>query len=326
MKLISGKFAYALIVVCGGSASRADPPQLEQAAPPMPATPSGPAEPLPASALGVRPQFRSGTMPDSLPEVLEVERLGRSGKVVAEATVTPAGTLADITILTSSGVPKLDAAIVMALSTWRLSSPLDKSGTKVSTRAKLPFAIGSGPARLSGPEFAWPPGAREAYHNGKVSVKFTIGTDGVPGDIKVSRPSGSSLLDGALVAAVEASRYAVPAALDGTPSPFNAAMTWDFSQANGGAGSYIEGMSKYTCRAFVGEQDWRANVVAPEKVNDIEFYYFMGGIVVLSAESLGWKNVSIYEANSRHKQAWQHALERCRANPASTFIAEYKKG
>ncbi|MFM5892948.1 MAG: energy transducer TonB [Novosphingobium sp.] len=265
-------------------------------------------------------------MPDNLPEVLEAERLGRSGRVVAEATVTPAGTLTDISILTSSGLPKLDAGIITALKTWRLSSPVDKNGVKVSTRAKFPFAIGGGPARLSGPEFSWPPGAREAFHNGKVTVSFTIGVGGMPADVKVSRSSGSSLLDGALVAAVGASHYAVPAALDGTPTPFNAAMTWEFSQANGGSGSYLEGLSKYSCATFVGEHDWRVSAVPAAQLNDTEFYHFMAGAVFLSPESFGWKNVTIYDANKRHAEAWQHALERCRANPASKFLVEYKKG
>ena len=325
--MTKGKLACALIAVCAcGTASLADPLPLPQPTPQVQPDPPAAPEPLPASALGVRPQFRSGTMPDSLPEVLEAERLGRSGRVVAEAIVTPAGTLTAITILTSSGNPKLDAAIIATLTTWRLSSPMDRNGVKVATRAKFPFAIGRGPQRLSGPAFAWPAGAREAFHNGIVTVKFTIGIDGVPAEIKVSHPSGSSLLDGALVAAVTASRYAVPTRLDGTPAPFEAAMSWEFSQADGRTGSYLEGMGKYACRTFVGEQDWRASAVPAAQINDTEFYNFMAGVALLSPESFGWKNVTIYDANNRHKQAWQHALERCRANPGSMFIAEYKKG
>ena len=319
--MIRGKLACTLAAICT-SASAGVAQSQPQSQPAPPAT----TEPVPANTLKARPYFRSGTMPDSLPEVLEIERLGRSGRVVAEGIVTPAGTLTDITIQTSSGLPKLDAAIVAALGTWRLSSPLDRTGAKVATRAKFPFAIGRGPKLLFGPAFAWPPGAREAFHNGKVSVTFAIGTGGVPADMKVSRSSGSSLLDGSLMAAVAASRYTVPLALDGTPTPYAAQMTWEFSQAEGGAGSYIEGLRKYSCKAFVGEHDWRAAALPAAQLNDTEFYNFMTGLALLSPESFGWKNGPVQNAGSRHHQAWQNALERCRTNPGSTFLAEYKQG
>ena len=122
--MIKGKLVCALIIACASaSAGWADPQQQTQPVPPLQSALQVSTGPVPASALGSRPLFRSGTMPDSLPEVLEIERLGRSGRVVAEAIVTPAGTLSEITIQTSSGLPKLDAAIVSALSTWQLSSP-----------------------------------------------------------------------------------------------------------------------------------------------------------------------------------------------------------
>ena len=316
-----GKNVCALLAVCAfGSAVCADP-----RASPVSEAPAA-SEPVPASALAVRPQFRSGTMPDSLPEVLEAERLGRSGRVVAEATVTPAGTLSEIKILTSSGLPNLDAAIVAALGTWRLTSPVDRNRVKVATRAKFPFTIGTGPAQLSGPAIDWPPGAREAFHNGKVAVSFTIGIDGVPGNLKLTRPSGSSILDGSVMAAVAASRYAQPKALNGSAAPFDTTVTHEFSQAEGGAGSYLEGLGKYSCKAFVGEHDWRAASVPAAQVNVTEFYDFMAGAVLLTPESFGWKDLTIYDANARHNQAWQNALERCRAKPGSTFLIEYKKG
>ena len=321
MAPIPGKLALALAAACAcGPAVLADPPLAASS------VPANPAAPVPASALAVRPQFRSGTMPDSLPEVLEAEQLGRSGRVVAEATVTPAGSLTDITILTSSGLPQLDAAIANALASWRLSSPIDRNGVKVSTRAKFPFAIGRGPARLSGPEFGWPSGAREAFHNGKVNVRFTIGIDGVPGNVKLSRSSGSSLLDGSVMSAVVASRYAQPKTLDGSPTSFDASVTHEYSQADDGAGSYVEGLGRYSCKAFVGEQDWRASVVPAAQVNDTTFFSFMAGAVLLSPESFGWKNMALSDTSASHKQAWQNALGRCRANPGSMFLAEYRKG
>ncbi len=313
--------AFALVLVsCMEAEARADTP----VAPPLPVQPLS--EPVPVSALKGRPQFISGTMPDTLPDVIEAGKNGRSGRVVVEAIVTPDGTLAEITVPISSGLPKLDAAIVSALKTWRLTVPIDRNGARVSTRAKFPFQIGQPPARLSGPDFAWPSGAREAYHNGKVTVKFTIGADGVPGTIAVSKSSGSSLLDSALVSAVTASRFEPPKALDGSAKTFDAAMTWEFSQADAGAGSYIEGMRIYSCRTFIGEHDWRAANVPADQINDTKFYHFMGGVAFVAPDALGWKNVSIMDLNSRHKKAWENALDRCRAKPDSTFLAEYRKG
>ena len=212
------------------------------------------------------------------------------------------------------------------LTTWRLSSPVDRNGVKVATRAKFPFAIGGGPVRLSGPAFSWPPGAREAFHNGKVAVTFTIGVDGVPTNLKLSHSSGSGLLDTSVINGVAASRYEKPMALDGSPTAFDTIVTQEFSQADSEAGSYIEGLSKYSCRAFVGEQDWRAGAIPAAQLNDTTFYNFMAGAVLLTPESFGWGKLGAGDAIGRHKQAWQNALARCRANPGSTFLAEYKKG
>ena len=54
--------------------------------------------------------------------------------------------------------------------------------------------------------------------------------------------------------------------------------------------------------------------------------WILHGLALISPESLGWKNAPLQNAGNRHKQAWQNALDRCRANPGSTFLAEYKKG
>lgn len=320
MRLTGTNGLLVAIALCLGTAALADQPLQPPAIQP---TPAGP---VPPSQLKIKPRFLSGTMPDTLPEVQKMERLGRFGRMVAEATVTPAGTLADITILTSSGQPKIDAAIVAALATWRLSSPVDRGGVKVATRAKFPFNIGQGPARLSGPAFGWPPGAREAFHNGKVAVTFTIAADGVPANLKLRHSSGSSLLDGSVIDGVAASRYEKPMALDGSPATFDTIATQEFSQADGGAGSYIEGLSKYTCKAFVGEQDWRAGAISAAQLNDTTFYDFMAGAVLLTPESFGWGKLRAGGAIGRHEQAWENALARCRANPGSTFLAEYRKG
>jgi TonB family protein len=280
---------------------------------------------VPAGQLRSRPVFISGTAPDEAPEVLAAAKLGRFGKVVAQATVMADGSLADIVILEPSGAAPIDAAVVRALKTWNLSSPVDKAGVKVATRAKFPFALGHFPNRITGSEPAFPEAAKAAFHNGKVVISGRIDPDGQFVEAKVTKSSKSDLLDGAALAALAASRFERPIDLAGNPTSFDASFEYKFSQAEAGGGSYISGLKGYKCSTFIGETDWWTQANPGAKPSNQEFYTFMAGLAFIAPEALGWGKPGLVEAMSRHPFAWQHALAECRTKPDSTFLEQYRQ-
>ncbi|MFM6933497.1 MAG: energy transducer TonB [Novosphingobium sp.] len=276
--------------------------------------------------MSARPRFITGKQPDDLPEALAVTGKGQFGKVLASATVLPTGSLTDITLDQPSGVAALDAAIIAALETWRLSAPVDKAGNKVATRAKFPFTIGRGPRRLSGTEAAMPQAAIVGFHNGKVVVGFRIDPEGVPVDLKVVRSSKSDLLDNALLTSVAASRFEKPIDLQGRPASYDTQVAQNFSQAEHGGGSYITGLKSYRCDTFIGELDWWSAAHPGAKPSELEFYSFMGGVSFIAPEALGWGKLENMSLLKRHPVAWDHAVEACRNEPGSRFLEQYRKG
>lgn len=299
-------------------------PQSQSA--PSPANGTTQAALVDAAQLSLRPRFISGKQPHELPEAIAETAKGRSGKVLASATVLPDGTLADITLDQPSGLAALDAAIVAALKGWRLSAAVDKGGVKVATRAKFPFMIGRAPKRLSGAEAELPPAAKQAFHNGKVVLALRIDPEGVPADLKVVSSSKSDLLDQAALAAVAASRYEKPIDLHGRPASFEMQIEQNFSQAENGGGSYLTGLKSYRCDTFIGELDWWTAAHPDTKVSKLEFYAFMGGLSFVAPDALGWKKTDLLSLVRRHPAAWDNAVEQCRKQPGSTFLEQYRKG
>ncbi|MEY4952863.1 MAG: Gram-negative bacterial TonB protein C-terminal [Pseudomonadota bacterium] len=303
---------------------------LAQQAPPAPADPVSPvvaseARIVPVAELRSRPIFLRGAPIDDLPEYAVLAEAGRYGRVVAKATITPEGRLRDIVMDTPSGDPTVDAAIVRTLQGWALSSPIDKSGAKVATTGYFPVTIGQFPKRLSGASPEMPQAAKDAFHNGKVSVNYSIDLTGTPVDAKITRSSKSELLDGAVLAAIAASRFEKPIGLDGKPRAVPVSSTYQFSQMDG-EGSYIGSLRFLRCRIVVGEVDWWIAANPEAKVSDMEFTAFMGGLALLTPEALGWGKVDITQIHARHMKAWDGAMRTCRAKPESLFMEAYRKG
>ncbi|MEJ6009643.1 energy transducer TonB [Novosphingobium aquae] len=296
---------------------------------PVASTPQPEAQPptiIEAAQLSQRPRYSMGKRLDDLPEVLAAARKGWSGRAVASATVLPNGVLSDITLTEPTGNAVLDAEILAALASWRLTSPVDKAGNKVATRAKFPFVIGRGPERLSGTEAEMPQAAKLGFHNGKVVVGFRIDPAGLPTEVKVVRSSKSDLLDNSVLAAIAASRYEKPLDLQGRPASYAAQVTQNFSQAEQGGGSYLTGLKSYRCDTFIGELDWWTAAHPGAKISELEFYSFMGGVAFIAPDALGWGKLDTLSLVKRHPAAWAHAVEQCRKDPGARFLEQYKKG
>ena len=281
---------------------------------------------VPPVALRARPRFISGKTPDAHPKIVALGNQGRFGRVVAQATVTAAGTLADIILVTPSGEPSVDAAVIDALKTWKLSPAIDKTGAKVATQAKFPFSLGSMPTLQSKLDIAMPEAARIGFHNGKVMVTFTIDPAGKPTQLQVTQSSKSEILDTAVLNAVAQARYSKPLDLLGKPVSVEAAFAQNFSQAKAGGGSYLSGLKSYRCATFIGELDWWTQAHPGQKISDLEFYTAMSGMAFIAPEAFGWGKTDVMTGIGRHPKAWDHAVTACRTAPGSTFLEEYKRG
>ncbi len=281
---------------------------------------------MPVAELSVRPRFISGIQPDTAPAIIAAETQGRHGKLVLSAIVTPSGTLDAIELIEPSGSKDIDAAVIAALKTWKLSPALDKAGNKVATKAKFPFFVGRGPKRLTPFDPVMPEKAKALFHNGKVTVAGKIDREGKLIGVVVKGSSKSDLLDNAMLAALEGARFDKPKDLTGNPTTYDTAFSHQFSQAEGGTGSYLGGLKSYNCQAFVGETDWWVKVHPGTRQSEMEFYKFMGGVSFVAPEALGWGKVALTDLIKRHPKAWDYALTECRKKPDSRFLEQYRKG
>lgn len=296
---------------------------------PQPATAPAADRPVtlvPISELRSKPRYLSGDQPSDRPELAAFAQKGVYGHVVAEATVLPDGTVTDIAMVEPAGIPAVDDVIVATLQTWKLSPPIDKAGNKVAVRAKFPFSIGSFPQQLVNGVPAYPAAAKAAFHNGSVTVGGKIDETGHLVDVVIRTSSQSPLLDTAALDTVRKYVYAPPRNLMGAPAPIPVSYAFEFSQAEGDAGSYIGGLRSYPCRTFVGEVDWWTAAHPDAKPSDWKFYTFMAGLSYIAPNALGWGNLGISEVMKRHPLAWDHALVECRKDPGGTFIEKYRKG
>ena len=117
------------------------------AAPPMPSEAAAPAAGVaapPASAQVaalplIPPRPVSGAAGNAKPLYpAAARRLGIQGKVILQVEVSPEGTPAKVTVLTSSGHAALDEAAVTAVGKWRFV-PASRGGTAVAATAEIPI-------------------------------------------------------------------------------------------------------------------------------------------------------------------------------------------
>lgn len=281
-------------------------------------------------SLSMQPRYVTGTMPHSLPISRDLAAQGRYGVVRAVATVTPEGALQDIGLAEPTGIAELDAAIVEALGTWKLSPARDLSGAKVAARSSFPFEIGAMPERQSGSEPLFSDDAKAAGHNGTVRASAAIGIDGAVTGVTVTQGSSSDILDKAVLAALADWRFSAPRNLKGEPAQLPLNVKFDFSQAEAGTGSYLGGIRSYRCDAFIREIDWWTSAHPGADMGDIEYYDFIAGLRFTVPEAV----IKKYSPRTTdklavvrgHKPAWENAIKRCRAAPKSTFLVEYSKG
>ena len=128
--------------------------QVEVAKPAPPAPQVAPAPPAPpvqtgpvnGGDLSAQVLFRK---PIRVP--LESRRQHEEGIVVLSLLLSPDGRVADISVVTSSGFPRLDRAAMDAVRDWRWS-PLTRNGAPVMVRGQLrvPFIRDNGPGGRDG--------------------------------------------------------------------------------------------------------------------------------------------------------------------------------
>ncbi len=292
-----------------------------------PASTNVPAAPVLVSPkdLRSRPEYISGTPIDEVPEVKALAGIDRYGRAVFEATVLPEGTLNDFVVIESTHVPMLDAAIAAALRNWKLSSPIDKYGNKVATRAKFPLGVGTFPKQLVGGEAPFPLEAKTAFNNGTVRVGFEIDPSGMPIKLVVERSSHSDILDKAVVANVGGFRFYPPKDLNGAATSLHSSFQQDFSQALGTDGTFLSGMKNYRCATFIAELTWWRQANPGLADTQFKLSGFVAGIAAILPESLGWRKMSANEYFMWIKPAWEKTVESCRTAPDSTFVEQYRK-
>lgn len=98
----------------------------------------------------------------------------------------------------------------------------------VVAAAAAPGAPDSAPVAIESPQPAYPRDALRRGDSGEVQLRVTVGVDGVPTDVEVSRTSRSRSLDRAAVTAVRRWRY-TPARAGGQPVPATTQVSVTFS-------------------------------------------------------------------------------------------------
>ncbi|WP_447764871.1 energy transducer TonB [Sphingopyxis panaciterrae] len=290
---------------------------------------SGDAPPaVSASELRSQPRYVSGDRPEDAPAVVAAVSDGRSGRIVVEATVTPAGKLIDPVFVQPSGDTAIDQAVIAALSSWKLTPGRDKAGKPVAARAKFPFSVG-GAKRLLGTQPEFPDAAKALGHNGKVVARGTIDAEGKLVDVRIEESSRSPLLDEAVLAALAAWQFRPTKDFAGQPRSQEVLLPFEFNQAAGGGDNYLAAIKTYRCAAFIKETDWWVGAHPEKKLSDYPLYKFIGGLQLITPELLGPPppaGAKMSAGYLRHPAQWTNATSRCRAALDSTFLAEYRKG
>lgn len=294
---------------------------------PAPAAAEGPVRD--PHLLSSRPQFVSGDRPEDLPVVQAAAAQGRGGRVKITAVVKTDGTLRDVALAASSGDTAIDGAILSTVQQWKLTPARDRAGKLVEAVATLPFDLGAGPRKLAGDQPVFSDEAKALGHNGKVVVKAVIAESGALGDVTIVQSSRSPLLDEAVLRALAGWRYSPLLDLAGHPRTLEISIPFNFSQVESGRGSYLEGMRYYGCAAFIRETDWWQSTHADTDPSKQDFYTFVAGALYIAPASFGLKpgaERDIRALMQHHRLSWANAITRCRADPGSTFLAEYREG
>jgi TonB family protein len=164
------------------------------------------------------------TLGDNYP--VWARRLGEQGVVTVKFTITVGGTVADLSVVKSSGFADLDDAALTAVKAWRYK-PATKDGKPIpmpsETNVKFELTDNNGyPMGLPYVELDmttadYPSDALAAKEEGKVWVGILVSEDGEVISAAMVKPSSSRLLNAASMPLAMKRWHFTPATLDGKP-------------------------------------------------------------------------------------------------------------
>ncbi|HEY5238811.1 MAG TPA: TonB family protein [Rhizomicrobium sp.] len=216
MRFIASIFAISVGVAFATNAAAADTPAStisELGTPPADYTPP----------VADGPHNLAGPYPP------EARRLNEEGRVFIVFTVLKDGSVAEASVMRSSGFADLDQAALESVKTWRYRPAIaDGKPIEVRWRTYVDFRLASPaqpnitPPRADGSPHTvaafYPATARRLGEQGIVTLKFTITVEGTVADPSVVGSSGFADLDDAALEAVRTWHYK-PATQDGKPIP-----------------------------------------------------------------------------------------------------------
>ena len=199
---------------CAAAPPLPTPPKVTARAPPTGGTPPriDPSHPLRIGEEYYPPESR---------------RLQEEGICVVRIEVDPDGHIRATQLLSSSGFERLNAACLAGFAGGRLI-PAEVDGKPVSAWVQIPVIW-----RLTDKHFEstpqiradyqlkigpdnYPPISLKLHQEGDCVVHVTVGVDGTPSNLAVTKSTGYEPLDQACVSAVAQAQF-VPARLSGTP-------------------------------------------------------------------------------------------------------------
>lgn len=219
MRFIGSILAVSVGVILGASSAVADTAPANPDTPPPPPNEN-------AAPSGVTPPRADGphTLGGNYPPM--ARRMGEQGIVTVKFTVTVDGTVADLTVIKSSGFADLDDAALTAVKTWRYK-PATKDGTPVPvvTEANVKFELtdnngypmGLPYSELSMTAADYPPEALAAKEEGQVWVGIVVSEDGDVISAAMVRPSSSRSLNETSLSLAVSRWHFTAAKLDGKP-------------------------------------------------------------------------------------------------------------
>jgi TonB family protein len=170
----------------------------------------------------------------------ESRRLQEEGICVVGFEVDPDGHIRATQLLSSSGFPRLNEACLAGFANGRLI-PATVDGKPVAAWISIPVTW-----KLNGKTFTttpqirhdyqlkigpddYPPISLKLHQEGDCVVHLTVGVDGTPSNLAVTKSTGYEPLDQACLSAVAQAQF-VPARLSGTPfaAPTEINISWRF--------------------------------------------------------------------------------------------------
>lgn len=201
------------------------------------ATAEAPVELSPSASLGkldsatgiIAPGIATQTASPTYPTM--ARRIGEQGEVRLKYTVTTEGRATNVSVVSSSGHPDLDAAAIKDVENWHWN-PATRNGVPIAVRMQFVVTyklqkldrLPGGAHRLElytqveMPADLYPAAALAAKEEGVVSLEILVKTDGTVSGVSIVHSSGSSTLDKASEEIAAKNWHYNPLTIEGYPA------------------------------------------------------------------------------------------------------------